>query len=137
MTFARRRWRLSAGGAVTALLLSTILAACAGITGGTAVLGPSGPATTGTAPHATTEPTGAPGTDETSTTSAGGDQPSATSAAAGPSSIPAGLQKYYTQKLQWGSCQDYVTSPEDEILVQDPAVRCAELTVPLDYSKPD
>ncbi|HZX54648.1 MAG TPA: alpha/beta fold hydrolase [Ilumatobacteraceae bacterium] len=61
----------------------------------------------GSAPTASTEPTGTTGPSDTST---GGSQPVATS------------------KLDWGPCDD----PN----AQDPALQCAKLKVPLDYDDP-
>ncbi|UOT01918.1 alpha/beta hydrolase [Rhodococcus opacus] len=58
-------------------------------------------------------------------------EPSAAAAApAGP--IPAGLEEFYTQQVQWGSCEGYSTdgSPLGDTLV------CAKVTVPNDYANP-
>lgn len=54
---------------------------------------------------------------------------------AGP--VPAGLEKYYGQQLGWGACDDYATSDADrKAFANNPDLRCARLTVPLDYAKP-
>ena len=146
MTFARRRRRLSAGVAAVALCLSTVLVACSSTTGGTAVLGATGASTgsgtagtgaAGSAPHVITEPSGTPGADPTSATSGSSDAgpTSPTGTATGP--IPTGLQKFYTQQLQWGGCADYAMNADDAKIYQDPSLSCARLTVPLDYTKPN
>jgi pimeloyl-ACP methyl ester carboxylesterase len=44
-----------------------------------------------------------------------------------PEAIPAGLQSYYDQQLDWGPCE----SPDSA------GFECATLTVPLDYENPD
>jgi pimeloyl-ACP methyl ester carboxylesterase len=51
----------------------------------------------------------------------------------------AGLQKYYTQKLSWGSCATFAPSLDDKATYGDPknGFDCAYLQVPLDYSQPD
>jgi pimeloyl-ACP methyl ester carboxylesterase len=51
----------------------------------------------------------------------------------------ADLQKFYTQKLNWGSCADFAPSLDDKQTYSDPksGFDCARLEVPLDYSKPD
>src|SRR6476661_6840552 len=58
-------------------------------------------------------------------------EPSAAEVApAGP--IPAGLEEFYTQQVQWGSCDGFSTdgSPLGDTL------ECAEVTVPNDYANP-
>jgi pimeloyl-ACP methyl ester carboxylesterase len=52
---------------------------------------------------------------------------------------PSGLQKYYTQKLSWGSCASFAPSLEDKESFADPnsGFQCSYLSVPLDYSQPD
>ncbi|QUQ68949.1 exported protease [Kutzneria sp. CA-103260] len=58
---------------------------------------------------------------------------------AGPAgSVPAGLEKFYGQQLGWGSCDSYATSEQDKkTFAASPDLKCARLTVPLDYAKPD
>lgn len=52
--------------------------------------------------------------------------------------VPAGLEKFYGQQLGWGACDGYVGSDADRKTFQSsPDLRCARLTVPLDYTKPD
>lgn len=52
------------------------------------------------------------------------------SAPAGP--VPAGLEAFYTQNLQWESCDSYNTDGSE----LGDAVQCARVTVPLDYADP-
>jgi pimeloyl-ACP methyl ester carboxylesterase len=123
-----------------ALLLSGALVACTSTTAGTAVLAPTETAgTTATAPHVITEPSSPPGTQTTGKSAAGSGSTQATAPLAGTSAapIPSGLEKYYTQKLQWEGCLSYITSSESASWLSLPTVRCAHLAVPLDYSKPD
>ncbi|RZK94334.1 MAG: alpha/beta hydrolase [Rhodococcus sp. (in: high G+C Gram-positive bacteria)] len=56
--------------------------------------------------------------------------PASEAAPAGP--IPPGLENFYTQQVQWGSCEGYSTdgSPLGDNL------DCAEVTVPNDYANP-
>ena len=52
--------------------------------------------------------------------------------------VPAGLERFYGQQLGWGSCDNYATSDDDrKTFASSPDLKCARLTVPLDYSKPD
>ena len=61
-------------------------------------------------------------------------------APAGPSgpTVP-GMQKYYSQKLSWGSCASFSPSLEDKATFSDPksGFECARLQVPVDYTQPD
>ncbi|WP_305091758.1 alpha/beta hydrolase [Prescottella sp. R16] len=52
--------------------------------------------------------------------------------AAGAGEIPAGLDAFYTQQIDWGSCDDFATDGED----LGPDLDCARVTVPLDYANP-
>jgi pimeloyl-ACP methyl ester carboxylesterase len=49
-----------------------------------------------------------------------------------------GLEKFYSQKLSWGSCADFAPSLEDKAMYSDPktGVECAWLDVPLEYANP-
>ena len=52
--------------------------------------------------------------------------------------VPAGLERFYGQQLGWGACDSYATSDQDrKIFAASPDLKCARLTVPMDYSKPD
>jgi pimeloyl-ACP methyl ester carboxylesterase len=57
--------------------------------------------------------------------------------AKGPSgTVPAGLEKFYGQRLTWENCKAYATGDYDAEPLGDPAVQCTRLTVPLDYTDP-
>lgn len=59
-----------------------------------------------------------------------------TGAPVSPSSGP-DLQKFYGQKLSWGSCTDFALNPEYKDIYSLPKLQCTYLEVPMDYSKPD
>ena len=107
-----------AGAALAALMLSATLAACQPRTSA------AGAAT----------PTSVPvPTDQTSTTaggshggSTGGATTSSTAASASQTSVPQGLESFYSQSIDWKDCSDG-TSP----------FQCGTVTVPLDYEHPD
>jgi pimeloyl-ACP methyl ester carboxylesterase len=46
------------------------------------------------------------------------------------------LQKFYAQRLDWGSCASFAPAEEDKATFSDPKFDCTYLQVPLDYSKP-
>lgn len=46
---------------------------------------------------------------------------------------PAGLEKFYQQQVDWGSCEGF-GSPEDRL---PPKTECARVTVPVDYANPE
>ncbi|OMG39542.1 hypothetical protein BKH03_11675 [Actinomyces naeslundii] len=110
-----------AGAALAALMLSATLAACQPRTSA------AGAAT----------PTSVPvPTDQTSTTaggshggpsdgSAGGSTASTTGASASQTSTPQGLERFYSQTIDWQDCSEG-TSP----------FQCGTVTVPLDYNNP-
>ena len=50
---------------------------------------------------------------------------------------PQGLDRFYSQTLQWGPCADFATSDDDRAAFADPKFSCARLEVPLDYAAPD
>jgi pimeloyl-ACP methyl ester carboxylesterase len=57
--------------------------------------------------------------------------------AKGPSgAVPAGLEKFYGQKLTWENCRKYASGEYDVQPLSDKAVQCTRLTVPLDYADP-
>jgi pimeloyl-ACP methyl ester carboxylesterase len=58
---------------------------------------------------------------------------------AGPAgTVPPGLEKFYGQQLGWGACDDFASSDTDRKQFKStPGLKCARLTVPLDYTKPD
>ena len=106
------------GAALAALMLSATLAACQ------PQISAAGAAT----------PTSVPvPTDQTSTTaggshggSTGGATTSSTAASASQTSVPQGLESFYSQSIDWKDCSDG-TSP----------FQCGTVTVPLDYEHPD
>ncbi len=60
--------------------------------------------------------------------------PSGTAAAA--ATVPTGLERFYLQKLTWGSCAPFAYSAGEKKAFPDPSLDCAQLQVPLDYAKP-
>lgn len=54
---------------------------------------------------------------------------------AGDAPVPAGLESFYGQQLDWGSCADLATSEETKFY-RSASLQCAELTVPLSYDDP-
>ena len=46
---------------------------------------------------------------------------------------PKNLEKFYNQKIEWGSCADYAARGED----LPSSFQCAHVTVPVDYDNPD
>ncbi|MFF0307473.1 alpha/beta hydrolase [Streptosporangium sp. NPDC004379] len=59
-----------------------------------------------------------------------------TSADRKPQPSSAGLDAYYGQKLSFGSCEGYATTPGQKKLYVNP-FECARLKVPLDYQEPN
>ncbi|SDP22763.1 alpha/beta hydrolase fold [Nakamurella panacisegetis] len=118
------------GAAVVALLM--LLAACATNIAGSATIGKASAvsgSTSGSVPTGPiTQPSSTPGT--SSSTS-----PSATSTGSA-GVVPAGLEKFYGQQLDWGSCASYATSSGDASIYAQPALQCARLTVPMAYDNP-
>jgi len=51
--------------------------------------------------------------------------------------VPAGLARFYGQRLDWQSCSSYPTSADSARLYRSPVLQCARLTVPLSYADPD
>jgi len=49
---------------------------------------------------------------------------------------PPGLDRYYSQQLDWGACDGFATNDEEKQLYAAPALQCARMEVPLDYGKP-
>lgn len=93
--------------------VACVLASCSSVIAGNP-LGVGDTAGHGGAAHHITEPGSAPAT--------GG---------------PAGLERYYTQRLAWEGCEPYATTQDDKKAYSNSALECARLTVPLDYAKPD
>ena len=126
---------------IAAVLLAavTLLASCSGIAGtpvrGGSVAASTGGSTAGGPPGQITVPTSAPG--DAAPSSSGTGPAGADSTSGAPGSIPAGLAKYYDQHLQWGDCEPYATTSDDQQAYRTPGLSCARLTVPMDYAKPD
>ncbi|PWW65261.1 alpha/beta hydrolase family protein [Actinokineospora spheciospongiae] len=51
--------------------------------------------------------------------------------------VPDGLSAFYGQALTWEDCADYAKTDNDREQLGKGGLRCAHLTVPLDYAKPD
>ncbi|HEX3778986.1 MAG TPA: alpha/beta hydrolase [Pseudonocardiaceae bacterium] len=51
--------------------------------------------------------------------------------------VPPGLERFYDQTPNWGPCEPYATDDESRQVYDRTDIRCARLTVPMDYSKPD
>ncbi|MFE0174496.1 alpha/beta hydrolase [Streptomyces sp. NPDC059002] len=58
-----------------------------------------------------------------------------TTATAAPAKSASGLDRYYDQRLAWGGCSTGPADPMGRDL-DKAGVQCADVTVPLDYSKP-
>lgn len=54
-----------------------------------------------------------------------------------PGQVPAGLERFYNQKLTFGACEGYATTDADAEAFADDTFECAQLEVPLDYENPD
>lgn len=50
--------------------------------------------------------------------------------------VPAGLERFYSQDLTWGGCQEFATTERAEDSFADPALQCTRVEVPLDYAEP-
>lgn len=51
-------------------------------------------------------------------------------------SAPPGLERFYAQKLAYGTCAEYATTEGDVQLFADERLQCGRLSVPLDYDDP-
>ncbi|WP_372449004.1 alpha/beta hydrolase [Qaidamihabitans albus] len=57
--------------------------------------------------------------------------------AAGPAGpVPAGLERFYSQALDWGECEPFATTEDARSAFQGEGLECARLEVPLDYGDP-
>lgn len=50
-----------------------------------------------------------------------------------PGGAPAGLERFYAQKLTFGPCESYATTSTDATTFVNSAYECARLEVPLNY----
>jgi pimeloyl-ACP methyl ester carboxylesterase len=108
---------------LAALLVLGLTASCSAVVGTPERVSSTGASSAGSPDNQITEPPTLPGD--------GG------SAAKPAGPIPAGLDKYYTQRLSWGACAPYATTSDERQPYASSDVSCARLTVPMDYSKPD
>ncbi|MBV9013553.1 MAG: alpha/beta fold hydrolase [Pseudonocardiales bacterium] len=53
---------------------------------------------------------------------------------AGP--VPPGLERFYSQRLTWGSCPGFATTSRDRESFANPQLECTRVEVPLDYAHP-
>ncbi|MDT0349890.1 alpha/beta hydrolase [Pseudonocardia charpentierae] len=60
---------------------------------------------------------------------------SAAPAPASVDAVPAGLTRFYTQKLTWGPCASFA-GPDDKAAFAEKRYDCTRLEVPLDYADP-
>ncbi len=51
--------------------------------------------------------------------------------------VPLGLERFYSQRLTWGGCQDFATTDRDRESFANPTLQCARVEVPLDYAHPE
>jgi pimeloyl-ACP methyl ester carboxylesterase len=51
--------------------------------------------------------------------------------------VPAGLERFYSQSLSWSGCSSFAVTPHDKRTYADPGLQCAYLSVPLDYANPN
>jgi pimeloyl-ACP methyl ester carboxylesterase len=112
-----RRTRFGARAAATGLVLALAVAlvACTSTVPGVAM-----PASTASVPTAGGSITTSP----------------RSSAQGSPAPVPAGLEKFYGQALDWGSCAPLATTEENKFY-RSAVLQCADLTVPLAYAEPD
>ncbi len=120
---------------VAALALTACSASVAG--SGVAATGatrPSSgtPSSSGSGPSATTSTTSST---SATTGSAAGGSPTAAGSAGSSAAVPAGLEKFYSAKLDWASCAALATSEETKSY-KSASLQCADLTVPLAYDDP-
>lgn len=54
---------------------------------------------------------------------------------AGP--VPTGLERFYSQSLDWGECEPYAESVIEKIVFRGKGLECSRVTVPLDYTDPE
>ncbi|MDQ3761836.1 MAG: alpha/beta hydrolase [Actinomycetota bacterium] len=51
--------------------------------------------------------------------------------------VPPGLERFYSQRLTWGGCNDFATTELDRGSFADPKFQCTRVEVPLDYANPE
>lgn len=50
--------------------------------------------------------------------------------------VPAGLERFYSQRVSWGGCRPFATTDRDREAFENPIFQCARVDVPLDYANP-
>jgi pimeloyl-ACP methyl ester carboxylesterase len=55
---------------------------------------------------------------------------------ASPAAVPAGLEQYYSQQLDWEGCAAYASTADQKELYASKDLQCARLKVPLAYPEP-
>ncbi|MDG3011911.1 alpha/beta hydrolase [Rhodococcus sp. D2-41] len=77
------------------------------------------------------------GSSPAASTSAGKLPQSSAPAPSSAPAVPAGLERFYDQKLDWQPCSAFVTTGDSPDQFANPLLSCARVTVPIDYDKPD
>jgi pimeloyl-ACP methyl ester carboxylesterase len=70
------------------------------------------------------------------TADAAGFNPGVQAGAGSAGQVPPGLERFYSQSLSWGGCQEFATTDRTEESFADPGLQCARVEVPLDYANP-
>ncbi|MGH3938074.1 MAG: alpha/beta hydrolase [Pseudonocardiaceae bacterium] len=50
--------------------------------------------------------------------------------------VPPGLERFYSQQLSWGDCEEFATTELDTVAFSAPGLECTRVEVPLDYADP-
>jgi pimeloyl-ACP methyl ester carboxylesterase len=121
--------------ATLVLAAVAVLVACSANVAGTPTTGSSSASTRGPAGSGSAS-AGSTGITTPATPPSGSAAPgNAGGAPTGDAPVPAGLEKYYGQGLNWGSCAGLATS-DDTKIYRSASLQCADLTVPLSYDDP-
>jgi pimeloyl-ACP methyl ester carboxylesterase len=51
--------------------------------------------------------------------------------------VPPGLERFYGQKVTWGSCQPFASTDDNKEAFSSPGLQCTRVEVPLDYAHPE
>lgn len=62
--------------------------------------------------------------------------PGSSAPPASPAAVPAGLEQYYSQQLNWQACTSFASTANQRTLYSDNHLQCARLKVPLAYPEP-
>lgn len=84
----------------------------------------------------TTTPTGSSAETTAPTTAPPPSSAPTSAATAVPGPVPAGLEKFYGQRLAWSGCSSFATNDDDAQIYQSSQLQCAYLTVPMAYAAP-